>query len=218
MSKQTLLKLVGITYVLTLLLGGCAHKQILPGHDPEALWLLPDQTRMPKPDYQGKVILLRLVGDMTRQPVGAYIDFNYDNLTPVEQSYVIPNAGFVLFERMADTLAEQNATVYREYPSGRKANPTDLAGAIEIKVRVDDMEFHYYRTLEAGDYYLARAALSYIIQEPGKDAKKVRVMLRGKTTSTRCAFQHLSRMFSAGFDRRLRGLVPPSPKVSQGGK
>lgn len=214
---------VGILFVLAMtaalsLAAGCSHKQIMPGHNPQALWELPDQVRIPKPDYQGKVVLLQLVGDMTRQPIGAYIDFNYDNVTPIEQSYVVPNAGFVLFERIADTLAEQNARVYREYPAGRKADPTDLAGAIVVKLRVDDMEFHYWRTVEEGDYYLGRAALSYIVEEPGKDKKKARVMLRGKTTSSNCMFQHLSRMFSAGFDMRLRGVAPAPAQPSEGGE
>jgi len=177
----------------------CSTFKMMPNHNPDEIYKLTKETGIERTDLNKKSIILEMNGDLSVQPVGAYIDDRFHNFTNAVLTYVIPNAGHVLFESMADTLKENNARVYRKYNTDLDRGFNVPRGTKIVKVIVESLEFHLHREKDADEkdgasYILSRAKISYAITEMNSKKKATfkRITAMAKVSKKKNAFRILS--------------------------
>lgn len=186
---------LGIAFVL--MLNACATPNIMINHNPEELMKI-EADIPPEPlDFHKKSVMLVFVADKVTAPTGAYIDDYYSEVNPVEQSYVIPEPGHVLFEKIADSLKEQNASVYRKYSPDTLASSRIEADQKIIALTIDDLEFHMWKTKKEGTYYLGRADISYTINSASGNGIEYQdtVSVKSKVSDRDDVFKRLAQKF-----------------------
>lgn len=154
------------------LLFACAVPMILPNHDPELLLTSPIPS-VATPSFAGMTLVLELDADRSLAPTGAMLDDLHHAITPVQQSYLVSQPGWVLFEALADSLAASGATVYRRY--GHNNAPAPRAAVTVVGMTVDAFEFHVWRT-EHSRHHLLRARIDWRVPgQSGSDTIVARV-------------------------------------------
>jgi hypothetical protein len=140
------------------LLAACAVPMLLESHDPVALL---EGAMAPEggPSFEGKSVVLVYEGDTSLVPIGGMLDDLHRAVTPVQQSYLMPEPGYVLYESLARALAERGAKVERRYDVARTAEPT---GATVVGLLLRDIELHHWRTRE-GEFHLMRAQVRWTL-------------------------------------------------------
>jgi hypothetical protein len=156
------MRIVLLATTTALALGGCASFSIMPNHGPEALL---EQVPLTQPAGGGSFgkrrILIELAADLAVAPAGAYLDDINDHITPVNLSYVVPQPGMVLYEKIADALARRDAVVLRSYEPWGAPRAADAA-TTRVSVLLRDFELHMWRRAQPGEpgpLFLARAVV-----------------------------------------------------------
>lgn len=116
----------------------CTPFRVLPVHHPAALRRAPMAVVEPI-RAEGWRVILELAADDSVSPVGARFD---RGRRKVDQTLLIAEPGYALFEATARALERSGATVYRAY--GPRLAPR-TPGVQEIRLRVEHVELHHFR-------------------------------------------------------------------------
>ena len=138
------------------ILSGCETPMMLLNHNPEVIIKKKLDNSINENDFQKKIFVLRMVNDLSKAPTGAYLNDHYFFVNPVNQTYLLSQPGFVLFEKIADALKKQNAIVYRQY-NQQEINSDLKYHACIVTLSVKDMEVHLWERKKEGTFYLAKA-------------------------------------------------------------
>ena len=137
------------------------------------------------PSFEGKSVILVYDGDTSLVPIGGMLDDLHRAVTPVQQSYMMPEPGYVLYESLASALADRGAKVERRYDVARSAEPK---GAVVVGLLLRDIEVHHWRTKDA-EFDLMRAQVRWTIAGQSTDEVVTTKVAPNRDVFAACAGQ-----------------------------
>lgn len=169
---------------LMILMAACTPFRVLPVHQPAQLRNAPSATD-PIAPVQGWNVVLELVEDDSLAPVGARFD---SGRSQVDQTLVLPQPGYVVFEAFGRALEEGGATVWRSY--GPVIQPV-LKGARTLSLHVRHVELHHFRYPQRGqvvDAIAAKVELTAVV-----DGTPYRLAVRRQVPADSDVFEAIGR-------------------------
>ncbi len=139
---------------------GCSTPKMLMHHHPDEIIVRRVDPTFIESDFNGRTIVLSLVNDLSMQPVGAYLDNDFNNINPVEQSYTMSNPGHVVFEKFAESLKNHNASVYRSYSSNDDVSSLEKGSFDKVEISISNVEFYFWdkklKNPDESSFYLSK--------------------------------------------------------------
>lgn len=214
MNKRNNPRLFLIIFLFFAILSGCITPNIMLNHHPESLSKIPIDSTMQNHDFTGKEIILTMDYDLTTQPIGAYFydsHFNTFNAfsepsrgNSVLESYVMSKPGYVLFEKIADVLRKQHATIYRRYFQKIPLIQSSKNAALSILIGFNDVEFHLWVMEKKDPVYLARAMITWSFDNAAKTGSPDTVTIQSKVNTQEDIFEKIAQKFSAVLYYKLK--------------
>ncbi len=137
------------------------------------------------PILTDQAFALTLLADRSVQPLGGFMDRRGRRVSPVTQTYLISQPGWVLFEAVARALEDQGARVHRIY--GPQMAPTSVP---TVALTVEHLEVHVWRDRK-DTHNLGRAMITW----SGASGQSATTELRIKVRDYEDPIDALARQF-----------------------
>lgn len=179
---------------------GCTSRSLMLNHDPSTLMRMPVGPARSAEDFRNGTYILQLEKDLTTAPTGAYLD---EKLSFVEQSYLTPKIGYVLFEKIVTSLANQSAVVYRDYNVSPQRQRQTGQDATLVSVTIQDIEVHRLRTKQQEVYMLGRADLDYTVTFPSGQTVTGHARTQCRVPAAEDIFENMAYQFTQELYRTI---------------
>ncbi len=150
-------------------------------------------------NFNNMAFNIKYAGDAILTPHGCNVDKTRERIVnKVEQTYNVPQPGYLLFNKIADVFKDGSATVYRQYTNHPVFMP-GTEGVASIELFFQDFEFHTYRVKkDKEEFILSRAVINFNYSDNNKNISD-KIEVEAKVRGNEDVFLVLAQQFALNF-------------------